>query len=91
MKTYDVTIAVAGDKTVTVFAENENEARDIVKLVYSKTDLLDFVPDDLTPFIAHIHEAEDFDDDDSEEEDCEDCPPEKKANCCFFRAVKNKE
>ena len=91
MKMFDVTIAVAGDKTVTVFAENEKEARDIAKLIYSKTDLLDFFPDELTPFIANVHEAEDLDDNDPDEEDCESCPPEKKADCSFFRAVQKKD
>ena len=91
MKLFEVTIAVSDEKTFTVAAENEKDAREKTALIYSSTDLLDFDPLDMTPVIADVCELDDLDDDPFFDEDCKACPPEKKANCDYFRAVQKQD
>ena len=54
MKVFEVTVTVSDEKTFTVVAENEKEAREKTARIYADTDLLDFYPEDLEIGRAHV-------------------------------------
>lgn len=74
MKLYDVTVTVYDEKTFSVVAENEKEAREKTAQIYAQTDLLDFNSEDLVPRIEVIRKVEDVDEEDYCDWDCDHCP-----------------
>ncbi len=91
MKLFEVTIAVSDEKTFTVAAENEKEAREKTARIYGDTDLLDFYPEDLVPRIEDVCEVEDLDEDDLCDMDCEHCSSASQEDNIFFRIVQKKD
>lgn len=74
MKIYDVTVTVYDEKTFSIVAENEKEAREKTAQIYAQTDLLDFNSEDLVPRIEDVREVEDVDEEDYCDGDCDHCP-----------------
>ena len=91
MKVFEVTVTVSDEKTFTVVAENEKEAREKTAQIYADTDLLDFYPEDLVPKITNVCELDDLDDEDFCDGDCEHCPAAPKEESGFFRIVQKKD
>lgn len=90
MKVFEVTVTVSDEKTFTVVAENEKEAREKTARIYADTDLLDFYPEDLVPRIEDVCEVDDLDDEDFCDGDCEHCPSAPQEETGFFRTVQKK-
>lgn len=91
MKVFEVTVSVSDEKTFTVVAENEKEAREKTARIYADTDLLDFYPEDLVPRIEDVCEVDDLDDEDFCDGDCEHCPSAPREENGFFRTVQKKD
>ena len=91
MKVFEVTVTVSDEKTFTVVAENEKEAREKTAQIYADTDLLDFYPEDLVPRITNVCELDDLEDEDFCDGDCEHCPAAPKEESGFFRIVQKKD
>ena len=80
MKKYDVTLTAHYQKTVSVYAESPEQAKEKTKIILFDTDLINFTDDDFVCGEANIteHSEDGLDDTDeeelSEEDDCSDCP-----------------
>ena len=80
MKKYDVTLTAHYRKTVCVYAESPEQAKEKTKIIQFDTDLINFTDDDSVCGEADITEQSEngLDDTDeeelSEEDDCSDCP-----------------
>ena len=80
MKKYDVTLTAHYQKTVSVYAESPEQAKEKTKIILFDTDLINFTDDDFVCGEADIteHSEDGLDDTDeeelSEEYDCSDCP-----------------
>ena len=81
MKKYDVTLTAHYQKTVSVYAESPEQAKEKTKIILFDTDLINFTDDDFVCGEADITEPlEDGCEDDVDEdscpsyEDCSDCP-----------------
>lgn len=80
MKKYDVTLTAHYRKTVSVYAESPEQAKEKTKIILFDTDLINFTADDFVCGEADIteHSEDGLDDTDeeelSEEDDCSDCP-----------------
>lgn len=80
MKKYDVTLTAHYQKTVSVYAESHERAKEKTKIILFDTDLINFTDDDFVCGEADIteHSEDGLDDTDeeelSEEDDCSDCP-----------------
>ena len=81
MKKYDVTLTAHYEKTISVYAENPEQAKEKTQIILFDTDLIDFTDDDFVCGEADITDAEEnadetAQDDDPclEHEDCSDCP-----------------
>ena len=91
MKVFEVTVTVSDEKTFTVVAENEKEAREKTAQIYANTDLLDFYPEDLVPRIVDVCEVDDLDAEDFCDGDCNHCSFAPKDDIGFFRTVQKKD
>lgn len=87
MKIYDVTVTVYDEKTFSIVAENEKEAREKTAQIYAHTDLLDFNSEDLVPRIEDVREVEDVDEEDYCDGDCDHCPFATDEDNSFLRPV----
>lgn len=67
MNYYEVTVAEIRDKTFTVAARSETEAKEITKAIIDTTDLLDLEGEEPTTLISDITELED------DEDVCDEC------------------
>ena len=80
MKKYDVTLTAHYRKTVSVYAESPEQAKEKTKIILFDTDLINFTDDGFVCGEADIteHNEDGLDDTDeeelSEEDDCSDCP-----------------
>ena len=80
MKKYDVTLTAHYQKTVSVYAESPEQAKEKTKIILFDTDLINFTDDDFVCGEADIteHSEDGLDDTDeeelSEEDNCLDCP-----------------
>lgn len=80
MKKYDVILTAHYQKTVSVYAESPEQAKEKTKIILFDTDLINFTDDDFVCGEADIteHSEDGLDDTDeeelSEENDCSDCP-----------------
>lgn len=81
MKKYDVTLTGHYEKTIPVYAENPEEAKEKTKIILFDTDLIQFSDEDFVCGEADITEEneDDFEenevtDEDMENEDCSGCP-----------------
>ena len=80
LKKYDVTLTAHYRKTVCVYAESPEQAKEKTKIILFDTDLINFTDDDFVCGEADIteHSEDGLDDTDeeelSEENDCSDCP-----------------
>ena len=80
LKKYDVTLTAHYRKTVCVYAESPEQAKEKTKIILFDTDLINFTDDDFVCGEADITEQSEngLDDTDeeelSEEDDCSDCP-----------------
>ena len=80
MKKYDVTLTAHYQKTVSVYAESPEQAKEKTKIILFDTYLINFTDDDFVCGEADIteHSEDGLDDTDeeelSEEDDCSDCP-----------------
>lgn len=88
MKIYDVTVTVYDEKTFSVVAENEKEAREKTAQIYAHTDLLDFNPEELVPKIEDVREVDDVDEEAYCNGDCDHCPFAVDEDNSFLRPVK---
>ena len=80
LKKYDVTLTAHYRKTVCVYAESPEQAKEKTKIILFDTDLINFTDDGFVCGEADIteHSEDGLDDTDeeelSEEDDCSDCP-----------------
>ena len=81
MKKYDVTLKGHYEKTISVYAESPEEAKEKTKIILFDTDLIQFFDEDFVYGEADITEKneDDFEDnevtdEDMEDEDCSGCP-----------------
>lgn len=81
MKKYDVTLTGHYEKTISVYAESPEEAKEKTKIILFDTDLIQFSDEDFVYGEADIAEKneDDFEDnevtdEDMEDEDCSGCP-----------------
>ena len=80
MKNYDVTLTAHYQKTVSVYSESPEQAKEKTKIILFDTNLIDFTDDDFVCGEADIteHSEDGLDDTDeeelSEENDCSGCP-----------------
>ena len=80
MKKYDVTFTAHYRKTLSVYAESPEQAKEKTKIILFDTDLINFTDADFVCGEADIteHSEDGIDDTDeeelSEEDDCSDCP-----------------
>ena len=80
MKKYDVTLTAHYRKTVCVYAENPEQAKEKTKIILFDTDLINFTDDDFVCGEADITEQREDGLDGAgentlqENEDCSDCP-----------------
>ena len=80
MKKYDVTLTAHYQKTVSVYAESPEQAKEKTKIILFDTDLIDFTDDDFVCGEADITEQSEDGLDVAgentlqENEDCSDCP-----------------
>ena len=80
LKKYDVTLTAHYRKTVSVYAESPEQAKEKTKIILFDTDLINFTDDGFVCGEADIteHNEDGLDDTDeeelSEEDDCSDCP-----------------
>ena len=80
MKKYDVTLTAHYRKTVCVYAENPEQAKEKTKIILFDTDLINFTDDDFVCGEADITEQSENGLDGAgentlqENEDCSDCP-----------------
>lgn len=80
LKKYDVILTAHYQKTVSVYAESPEQAKEKTKIILFDTDLINFTDDDFVCGEADIteHSEDGLDDTDeeelSEENDCSDCP-----------------
>lgn len=80
MKKYDVTLTVHYQKTVSVYAESPEQAKEKTKIILFDTDLINFTDDDFVCGEADITEQSEDGLDGAgentlqENEDCSDCP-----------------
>lgn len=81
MKKYDVTLTGHYEKTISVYAESPEEAKEKTKIILFDTDLIQFSDEDFVCGEADITEENEgdfedneFTDEDMEDEDCSGCP-----------------
>lgn len=81
MKKYDVTLTGHYEKTISVYAESSEEAKEKTKIILFDTDLIQFSDEDFVCGEADITEENEgdfedneFADEDMEDEDCSGCP-----------------
>lgn len=80
MKKYDVTLTGQYEKTISVYAESPEEAKEKTKIILFDTDLIRFSDEDFVCGEADITEEneDDFEEnevtDEDMEEDCSGCP-----------------
>lgn len=81
MKKYDVTLTGHYEKTISVYAESPEEAKEKTKTILFDTDLIQFSDEDFVCGEADITEENEgdfedneFTDEDMEDEDCSGCP-----------------
>lgn len=81
MKKYDVTLTGHYEKTISVYAESPEEAKEKTKIILFDTDLIQFSDEDFVCGEANISEENEgdfedneFTDEDMEDEDCSGCP-----------------
>lgn len=81
MKKYDVTLTGHYEKTISVYAESPEEAKEKTKIILFDTDLIQFSNEDFVCGEADITEENEgdfedneFADEDMEDEDCSGCP-----------------
>ena len=80
MKKYDVTLTAHYQKTVSVYAESPEQAKEKTKIILFDTDLINFTDDDFVCGEADITEQSEDSLDGAgentpqENEDCSDCP-----------------
>ena len=80
MKKYDVTLTAHYEKTISVYADSPEQAKEKTEIILFDTDLIDFTDDDFVCGEANITElcGDGLDDTDDEEmlegECCSDCP-----------------
>ena len=80
MKKYDVTLTAHYQKTVSVYAESPEQAKEKTKIILFDTDLINFTDGDFICGGAKINEsceggAENTDEEEAnEDERCSDCP-----------------
>lgn len=81
MKKYDVTLTGHYEKTISVYAESPEEAKEKTKIILFDTDLIQFSYEDFVCGEADITEENEgdfedneFTDEDMEDEDCSGCP-----------------
>lgn len=81
MKKYDVTLTGHYEKTISVYAESPEEAKEKTKIILFDTDLIQFSDEDFVCGEADITEENEGDfeenevtDEDMEDEDCSGCP-----------------
>lgn len=81
MKKYDVTLTGHYEKTISVYAESPEEAKEKTKIILFDTDLIQFSDEDFVCGEADITEENEgdfedneFADEDMEDEDCSGCP-----------------
>lgn len=81
MKKYDVTLTGHYEKTISVYAESPEEAKEKTKIILFNTDLIQFSDEDFVCGEADITEENEGDfeenevtDEDMEDEDCSGCP-----------------
>lgn len=81
MKKYDVTLTGHYEKTISVYAESPEEAKEKTKIILFDTDLIQFSNEDFVCGEADITEENEgdfedneFTDEDMEDEDCSGCP-----------------
>ena len=80
MKNYDVTLTAHYQKTVSVYSESPEQAKEKTKIILFDTNLIDFTDDDFVRGEANITEQSEDGLDVAgentlqENEDCSDCP-----------------
>lgn len=81
MKKYDVTLTGHYEKTISVYAESPEEAKEKTKIILFDTDLIQFSEEDFVCGEADITEENEGDFEDNEftgesmeDEDCSGCP-----------------
>ena len=81
MKKYDVTLRGHYEKTISVYADSPEEAKEKTEIVLFDTDLIDFSDEDFVCGEADIEDADktegkdaDIEDECLEHEDCSECP-----------------
>lgn len=81
MKKYDVTLTGHYEKTISLYAESPEEAKEKTKIILFDTDLIQFSDEDFVCGEADITEENEgdfedneFTDEDMEDEDCSGCP-----------------
>lgn len=81
MKKYDVTLTGHYEKTIFLYAESPEEAKEKTKIILFDTDLIQFSDEDFVCGEADITEENEgdfedneFTDEDMEDEDCSGCP-----------------
>lgn len=74
MKKYDVTLTGHYEKTISVYAESPEEAKEKTKIILFDTDLIQFSDEDFVCGEADITEENEVTDEDMEGEDCSGCP-----------------
>ena len=74
MKKYDVTLTAHYRKTVSVYAESPEQAKEKTKIILFDTDLINFTDDGFVCGEADITEQSEDGLDGAENEDCSDCP-----------------
>lgn len=76
MKKYDVTLTGHYEKTISVYAESPEEAKEKTKIILFDTDLIQFSDEDFVCGEADITEEneDDFEENEVTDEDCSGCP-----------------
>ena len=91
MKKYDVTLTAHYQKTVSVYAESPEQAKEKTKIILFDTDLINFTDDDFVCGEADITEQREDgldgvgENTPQENEDCSDCP--YFCPVCLLRSV----